>query len=140
MKFAPLLRNLVSGPPRALLARRLSGENADILEQFNISHGAVRQTRRPPSALFSILLPSPRPSPRRVFLSPTRDGGRFLLLFFLFVLRNGEYHFSVLLFPFQLDAFANLCPRPLLYSIFRFPAFIEKDTLAGSPGEARLKK
>jgi len=39
---------------------------------------------------------------------------------------------SVLLFPFQLNALANLCPRPLLYSIFRFPAFIESDTLAGS--------
>jgi len=36
---------------------------------------------------------------------------------------------SVLLFPLQLDALANLCPRPLLYSIFRFPAFIERAAL-----------
>lgn len=41
---------------------------------------------------------------------------------------------SVFLFPFQLDAFANLCPRPLLYSIFCFPAFIERHTLARSLG------
>lgn len=35
-----------------------------------------------------------------------------------------------LLFPFQLDVLANLCPRPfILYSIFRFLAFIERNTL-----------
>lgn len=38
---------------------------------------------------------------------------------------------SVLLFPFQLDALANLCPRP--FTVLDIPfSFIERDTLAAS--------
>lgn len=120
---ASFLRNLVSGPRSSFVV--YSG-NVDIPEQFNISREAVRQTRCPPSSLLSILPPiyisyfyllcdAP---PSRPLCPQKRNVGERLL------------------FPFQLDALANLCPRPLLYSIFRFPAFIEKDTLDRS----RLEK
>lgn len=119
---ASSLRNLVSGPRSSLVV--YSG-NADILEQFNISREAVRQTRCPP--VFSLLSILPPIYIHLVFLSPTYAAPHLPVLF---VLKKAERlrENSVLLFPFQLDALANLCPRPLRYSIFRFPAFIERDT------------
>lgn len=67
---APLLWNLVSGLRHARSLIVYPG-NADILEQFNISHGAVRQTRRPPSFSFSQYS---FPSTSRISISDLRSG------------------------------------------------------------------
>lgn len=131
-----LLRNLVFGPHYALLPSFIRG-----MPTFSSSLTYPMEQSGKHVALHpSFCSPPPRfsfPPLHLVFLSSDL---RIATPFFSSLSSEARCLSSVLLFPFQLDAFANLCPRPLLYSIFRFPAFIERDTLAESLGRVPIGK